>query len=446
MNGIGASILIVLIVAVLAAPRRIAMLGMLSGVLYLTQAQQVQFIGLNMYAVRFLELAGFLRVIARREFSFSSMNRIDKGLLVLYTYSTMIYLLRSKEGQAYAIGIMVDAFLCYFTFRGLCLDFEDYEGLLVSFIFLLAPYTLLVLIESKTMHNPFAILGGVDYGWVRNGRPRCMGSFRNPDLLGTLGTSFLALYLGLFCVKERRMLASIGIALCLAIIWACNAGGPVSATALVVVGWVLWLLRGRMFLVRRGLVLIIVLAAIFMKAPVWYLIAKVSQITGGDGWHRSYLMDISFQNLGKWWFVGMPMIETKDWFGYGFDGGADITNQFLSYGLNAGLAALVLFIVLLTRAYKGLGAALAAVRAHSPEPGKTEFLLWGLGVMLAAHIITWLGITYFDQSSVLWFMELAVIAGVSQQCASEPSGVSEVLMAKDEEELLRPETQSAQAG
>jgi len=151
-----------------------------------------------------------------------------------------------------------------------------------------------------------------------------------------------------------------------------------------------------------------------MKAPIWYLPAKISSFTGGDGWHRSYLMDVAFQHLDKWWLAGMPIKETAGWFAYDLEatGGADMTNQFLTFGIVAGLAAMVTFIFMLVRAFSLLGIALATNRSNDGESSQTELLLWGLGTALAAHIVNWIGITYFDQIYAVWFLHLAAISSL----------------------------------
>lgn len=127
MNPIGVSILLFLIFVVLITPRRWALVGMMAGVLYLSQAQQVDVLGFNLYAIRFLELAGFIRVMSRKEFSFAGLNKIDRILLFFYCYVAIVYSLRSSEGQINVIGLSVDAFLCYFTFRGLIIDLDDFR-------------------------------------------------------------------------------------------------------------------------------------------------------------------------------------------------------------------------------------------------------------------------------------------------------------------------------
>jgi hypothetical protein len=423
MNPLGVLILFVVLVVVSAASRRWALMGMMAGTLYLTQGQQFNVFGFNLYAVRFMELAGFIRVMARREFSFSKLNGIDRSLLLLYVGSTIIFLLRSSDipkGQAYQIGTALDAILCYITFRGLVGGMEDFRWFLRNFLILLAPYALLILFESMTGRNPFfSVLGGDVYGdWMRNGRPRCLGSFRHPSLLGTLGASFIPLYIGLACTRVNRKLAFFGIGLCLLIVWASNSGGPANCAMIGVVGWLLWPARTRMKLIRRLMLAGTILLAMVMKAPIWYLPAKASGLTGGDGWHRSYLMDVSFQHFDNWWLAGMPIDQTNGWFPYDLaaTGGADITNQFLSFGLTAGVAAMILFFVMLYLAFRHLGKAMAIVRSHYNGADRHEFLLWGLGAMLVAHIFNWLGITYFDQTYVIWFMQLAAITSLSEEC------------------------------
>lgn len=397
------------------------MLGVMAGVLYLTQQQQVQILGFNLFAIRFVELAGFIRVMSRQEFSFSRLNGIDRIFLLLYFYTTVVFLLRSRVDYGYQIGIAVDAFLCYFTFRGLIGGIEDFKWILRAFLFLLVPYVAVVLFESFTSHNLFSILGSeeiTDALWSRNGRPRCVGSFRNPSLLGTLGATLLPLYLGLWFSKAYRKFASLGILLCLLIVWASNSGSPTNTAAIGVVGWLFWKARRQMRLLRRMLLFAIVSLALVMRAPIWYLPAKVSALSGGDGWHRSYLMDIAFQNIDQWWLAGMPMLDTQDWFPYviGITGAADITNQYLSFGISAGVLAILLFFVLLIRVFKQLGTALALSRSSEHPSKESEYLIWGLGVMLVGHLFNWLGITYFDQSYVIWFMQLAAISTLSEFC------------------------------
>lgn len=416
MNAIGASELILLVSLILFTSRRWALVGMMTGMLYLTHAQVINLFGFNLFAIRFLELAGFIRVLVRKELLLININRIDRIIILLYSYSTLVFLIRSKTDYAYSLGMMVDAMLCYFTFRALVRNVEDLKQFLYVFVAILCPYVILVAVEMMTHKNPFALIGGLSFV-EREGRLRCMGSFRHPALLGTLGAVFLPLYIALAIKGSNRIHAFIGIGLCLAIVYLANSGGPLSAAAMGLIAWIFWIFREKISLVRHLLVIVIIILAVIMKAPIWYLPAKISAFTGGDGWHRSYLMDVAFRNIHQWWLAGMDIEKTYNWFPYAVDatGGADITNQFLSFGLEAGLLAMALFIVLIVSAFQAIGHGLAAVQSTKVVPSLSEYLLWGLGCVLVVHISTWFGITYtFDQTYVIWFMQLAAISSIAQ--------------------------------
>ena len=419
MNAIGASILIVLIVVAMVSSRRYALIAMLAGVLYLTQSVAIDLLGFNMFAIRFLEIACFLRVMARREFRLSSLNGIDRLFLLLYSYTTIIFLMRSSANQAFAIGVAVDSLFCYFAFRGLITDMDDFRWFLRATVVLLIPFVCLLFIEMRTGQNPFSLLGAVLPNMIREDRVRCIGSLRHPSLMGSLGGSLLPLYIGLGLSRNDRLYAIVGILLCLAIVWFSNSGGPTTFAVVGVLGWLLWFYRHRMRTFRRTVVIGLIGLALIMKAPVWYLPTHFS--FGGDAWHRSYLVDVAVRHLHEWWLWGMPVSNTSKWFAYQFNVGAgeqaDITNQFISFGLNAGLMAIVLFVWLLARTYQSLGRKLETVRWASTTPSETEHLLWGLGVMLAGHISNFFAICYFDQFYVIWFMQLALISNLAHESA-----------------------------
>jgi hypothetical protein len=424
MNAAGALALSILLPVVALAPARWAFLSIMTGVLFITQGQEVSVGGFHLFAMRFIELAAIGRVLLRRELKISTLNEIDRLVLTLYFYSTLVFLVRSSEEQAFAIGVAVDACFCYFSFRALITTVEDFKWFLRSFTLLLVAYAGLVIYENVTTTNLFASMGGfvlsadgtLDVNtWSRGGRLRSYGSFRHPSLLGTLGGSFLPLYIGLFFDRKERTISAVGIASCLAIVWASNSGGPASCVLVAMIGWLLWTNRTRMQLVRRGLVATVVLAALLMKAPVWYLLARFSALTGGDGWHRSYLLDTAFRNISDWWLAGMPTKDTANWFPYVNEatGGADVTNEYIVLGIRSGLGAMILLIVLLISSYKLLGKALAVLRTQ-PDSKVLERLYWGIGVVLAVHTFNWFGISYFDQTYVIWFMHLAAIGSLSQ--------------------------------
>jgi hypothetical protein len=130
-------------------------------------------------------------------------------------------------------------------------------------------------------------------------------------------------------------------------------------------------------------------------------------------------MEQAWQSLGKWWLVGMDGRETASWFPYLLDdyGVADVTNQFVLFGLKAGLASLALSIGVLALAYVHIGRAMESVRRAGGVRRADELLLWGLGVTLFVHAVSWLGVSYFDQSYVVWLLHVAAVSACVQATA-----------------------------
>jgi hypothetical protein len=424
MNSIGLSILIAVGGIISFAPKRWAIQAILAGVLYLTYGQRVVFLGFNLFPLRLIELAACVRVYARREFP-ARWNSVDRALLIFYSYTTIVFLFRSSEGIAYQIGLAVDAVLCYFSFRSLVNNEYDVKLLLSDFTWLLIPFAGFVLVERLTGRNYFTLLGGINWNeaFVRDGKPRCFGSFNHPSLLGTLGATFLPLYTALCFIRRTAAFGFAGTFACLIIVWSSNSGGPLSTAAFTVIGWTLWRYRSRMSIVRGAVVFGFAFLTVIMKAPIWYVLSRLSSITGGDGWHRSYLLDKAFSHFGDWWLAGIAIHETANWFPYTLTttGSADITNQFLVFAFQAGIGALALFLLLLVRGFSQLGKAMALARLKANDADGAELLLWGLGVSLFGHITNWLGISYFDQSYAIWFLHLALIATITERfCREQP--------------------------
>lgn len=416
MNAVSGTILVVLLMIVCFGRRRWALLAMLAGVFFLTQGHSIDVAGLNLYPVRFLEAAAFARVLVRRELVWSRLNRIDWTLLAVYNYAAVVWILRSSEVTAQQFASALDPTLCYLGLRALIRGLEDVRWLLNALVVLLVPFTALVCLERLTGQSAFATVGAGTELAFRSGVARCQGSFRHAILLGSVAASFLALYIGLWLAGPRRAVTALGGGLCLTLVALSNSGGPLTSAMAALAGWLVWPLRARMRLVRAAAAALLLFLLFFMKAPIWYLPFKISAIVGGGGFHRGVLMDQAWKDLDKWWLVGMDIKETMEWFPYVLSvvGGADVTNQFVAFGLRAGLAAIALLVGLLFFAFKSLGGALAASRSLAETGRANGFLLWGLGVALFVHAVSWLGVSYFDQSWVVWLVHAAAVSSSVQ--------------------------------
>ena len=420
MSGVTAGALSAFLMVLLFAPRRWALLAVMGGVFFLTQGHYVEIGGLSITPLRFLEIAGFTRVLLRRELIGWRPNVLDSLLLVAYTYSAMVWSLRSHTFGFFQLASAIDPVLCYLTFRGLLRDIADLRWFLRGFLLLLLPFTALVLIERTTGQSPFVVVGASAAIYFRDGVARCQGTFRHAILMGSVAASFLALYAGLGLGRWRRPEALFGAVLCAALVIMSNSGGPLTSLLAAMLGVVVWPLRHRMSAIRRVVAGSVLFLIVFMKAPIWYLPFKISEIVGGGGYHRGLLMEQAWNNMGRWWLVGMENQDTASWFPYVLSAveGADVTNEFVMFGLRAGLLALLLMIALLTKAFGRLGEAMKQVRLRASSDSADEGTLWGLGVALFVHVVSWLGVGYFDQSYVIWILDISAISA----CAGDALG------------------------
>ena len=82
---------------------------------------------------------------------------------------------------------------------------------------------------------------------------------------------------------------------------------------------------------------------------------------GGDGWHRSELIDTAIRHFHEWWLLGTQY--TMHWMTFSNEiepGMADITNQYVFEGIKGGVVTLLLFIAIIALSFKAVGLMLKA--------------------------------------------------------------------------------------
>ena len=141
-----------------------------------------------------------------------------------------------------------------------------------------------------------------------------------------------------------------------------------------------------------------------MKAPVWALIARVKVFGGSTSWHRFQLFDDFVNHFSDWWLVGVQ--TTSDWGHYTWD----TINAFVEAGVRGGLLTLALFLLVIYSGFRVVGLYL-----QEPEmPVEYQRMMWAMGCALFAHVISFWGIVYFDQSVVGWYLLLALFASAAE--------------------------------
>ena len=158
--------------------------------------------------------------------------------------------------------------------------------------------------------------------------------------------------------KRDRWLAIIGTVFALIITVVSASSGPLMTFIAAIVGFCLWTIRNQMRWFRRGCVAAIIVLAANMKAPVWFIIARLSDLTGGGGYYRSELIDKFInhfsdggssepRNMANWATAGIVLGSNPKMI--------DITNHYIAQGINGGLLKLVLFFAILVACFKIAG-------------------------------------------------------------------------------------------
>lgn len=405
LNPIGLGFTLLMGFLMIILPRRYALLPVILLICNMTMGMRVIVGTFDFTMLRILVLFGWARLILRGEIRPIKLNSIDKAVIwwALTGIITYTLLWQTYGAFEYKLGVAYTAIGFFFLFRFLLRDLDDVVRVVKITALFIVPLAGSMVVEKFTGRNPFAIFGGVPpVTFVRNGILRCQGPFAHPILAGTFGATLLPLFVGLWWRGGRsKSIAFWGIASSFTIVFCAASSGPVLAALAGIGALCMWPLRKKMRMVRWGVVLALFALALVMKAPVWYIIARLGVFTGSTGWHRANLIDRAIENLPDWWLIGTK--STAPW-GYGLD---DVTNQYIGEGVNGGLITMFLFIAIIVCCFRGVG---RTVREMENESRSTQLYLWALGAALFAHVVNYMGVPYFDQNVVNWYLLLAIIS------------------------------------
>jgi hypothetical protein len=344
------------------------------------------------------------RLLIKGELRALKPTPIDKAVLWWVVAAVLTYTILWTSLGAFInrLGFAYDLLGTYFLARATVTRASDLKRTLKALIWIGVVVAILMVVEMGAGQNPFASLGGLpEMSEFREGRFRAQGPFSHSIMAGTFGATLLPLSIALWWMGGRG-LAAMGIVAACTITLASASSGPVLTFAAGIVALCLWPLRDRMTWVRRGTLACLIALQIVMKAPVWYLLNRVDVVQGSTGWHRSFLIDNFVWRFEEWALIGTRYTST---WGQGL---VDQTNQYVTIGASGGLLTLLLFVVVLRRCFAGLR------RPHRSRPAtRWQHTQWALGSALFAHLIAFLGATYFGQMADIWYLFLGMVSAVS---------------------------------
>ncbi|MEY2486526.1 MAG: hypothetical protein QOH39_2174 [Verrucomicrobiota bacterium] len=410
---IGFVFLAIMAIMTWSLPRAQALIPALITTCYMPLGQVFMIGGLHFPIFRLLLLVGFCRVVARGEIQCLKMTLPDK-LFLWWCLATLILgtlAAPSFDRLVNRGGAVYDALGAYFLFRCWIRNLDDVINAVRFLAWMIVPLAASMVIEKFTARNVFSMFGGVPAITVeREGTLRCQGAFMHPILAGTYGATMFPLFFGLWFQRGKsKRAALVGAASSAVITLAAGSSGAMLTMVASFIGFALWRYRYHMRRLRWGVVCVVIALSFVMKAPVWYLIARMSDIVGGTGWYRSYIIDQAIAHFNEWWLVGSTY--TAHWAPAGQvlavdPNNMDIINNYVSEGLAGGVVKLGLFLAIIVQGFKSIG---RWMRARSVSNSDRLFV-WSIGVVLMAHCVSFLSVSYYDQIVVMWYWLLATLS------------------------------------
>lgn len=386
-------------------PRRYFLLPFVLTACLVPTTQRIVIGGLDFTVMRILVMVGVVRMFARGEVTQVKWHAFDKMILVWVFTGAFIYSLQWMDSRAIInrCGVLFDVVGMYWLFRHNMRDWEDIKRMGLFFAACSFVMAALVAMEWTSGQNPYEALGSIATK-MRSGRYRCQSSFPHPVMLGLFWATLVPIFIGLAKVQPRKTFywAATGAA----IFVVC---GTASSTPVATLLYILLLLP--LFPYRKygkqafyGLCGLLFLLHIFMKAPVWHLIARANIVGGSTGWHRYHLIDESINHFSEWAVMGVK--QTVHW-GLGL---RDVTNQYILEGMRGGFITLVLFVIVLAMAIR------TTLRySRRPLPRKQQWLGWCIFVSILGHCLSFIGVAYFGQIMMLLYLTYAIVGFVYEK-------------------------------
>ncbi|MCH7544878.1 MAG: hypothetical protein IID30_00550 [Planctomycetes bacterium] len=399
---------VILGLALILLPRRYAVIPMIIMACFIAPAQRIVFLTLDFNLLRLMVLFGWMRLMLRQEVRGLRWRTIDYVIILWLLSGTMAMTLLHFSSQTfiYRLGIMFDAAGMYFLFRCLIRDWSDIDTIAVSVVWISIPVAFAFLLERHTGRNIFSIFGGVpEYTLIRNGSLRCQGAYAHPILAGAFWASLLPIIIALGAKCDwRRPLAVLGLVTSSVMIVTSGSSTPIFAAIIALVVMAMYPLRMTMVYLRWGAVAGILILHMVMNNPVWHLLARIDLAGGSTGWYRFKLIDDFFTHFGEWWLLGTK--STAHWWDWGSN---DITNQYVLEGVNGGLLTLTLFILLIILAFRGVKRFQSRIDTNMAR----RVMAWAVGASLFVHCVIFIGVSYFGQIQLLWFLTLAMTGSLA---------------------------------
>lgn len=432
-GGAGASVLhpvmlgatIAATVLILTLPKKRVIAPFLLVIFLGSIGQQIYIGGIHLFVDRILIVAGLIRVLSTKRTPTKARlaggwNDVDT-VYVIWIFCHSCAAILQFNGISgviiYQIGFIWDALGAYVLLRCLIHDEEDVEFTVKVFAAITSCLAVAMLNEKLRNQNIFGFLGAMSVTpQMRDGSIRANGAFAHPILAGVFGATLIPLFWWLWQSGNAKVTGIVGFIGSSTIVVTSSSSTPVLAFGATFLGMLFWPLRGKMREFRWALVTLLIVLHLVMKAPVWFLISHVDLISGNSGYHRAMLIDQCISHFREWFFIGT---DPGKW---GWDMW-DMSNQFVAEADTGGMATFIFFVLIIKRGYGRVGT--ARKRLHGCA--KKEMFMWLLGVALLAHVVSFFGVQYFDQTKIAWCAFLAMMIAATNPILTAKNRRSRVI-------------------
>ena len=411
MNSLALTIVLIAGGALLAVPRRWAPILLLSVACYIPAHQAIVLASFSMPSFRLMLTLGLLRLIVRRETIIGGFNRIDRLIVVwagCILLASFFQVWAPGSGPKYAVGNIMNVTLSYFLIRAWCHGLNDAKALVKAIAILIVPVAIVMLLEHFLHYNLLSVLGAPGAVAVRDGKIRAYGAFAHPILAGTFGSVCYAYMFAIW--KEHRTYSIIGIVATTSIVLSSNSSGPLMGLIFTSIAIFAWKWRNWMSIFRYVALGLYLLLDLVMSRPAYFIISKIDLTGSSTGWHRARLIQASIENFSDWFLFGTD--NTLHWIGIPLavdQNSSDITNYYIKNGLDGGILATLLVILMMWVAFGWVG---RLINSSAISSVQDKFSVWCFGAGLFNLALSSLSISYYDQTIIIFWLSISIISGL----------------------------------
>jgi hypothetical protein len=420
--------MVIAIVLIFALPRRHVIIPLVITLFLTPFGQQIYIGGVHLFATRIVILCGLIRMAGTRlEGGFTVLDKLF-ALWVGFRVAATLLLFPDLQAAINQGGFLWDYVGGYFLFRLLLRDQEDIVRTVKLFAVLVSVLAVTMTAERLTGSNLFRYIGGVALSEVRDGTIRAQGSFQGPIPAGTFAATLMCLFVWLWLSGTARLIGFGGMVGAVVMIVTSASSTPLMTIAAAIVAIAFWPIRGKMRLLRWGIVVGLISLHMVMKAPVWMIIDHISLVGGNSSYHRAMLVDHFIRHFSDWWLIGVK--STAEW---GWDMW-DQANQFVWEGESGGLATFVCFVLLISRSFGLLG----SCRKLGLGDRQKEWQCWLFGSSLFAYVVAFFGISLADQLKYGWLALLAMLCAMGTPAWTARQAPQQIEQTEDLEVVTPP--------